>query len=182
METIKIVMFVLGLFFGEEISTVIPEKTTITITPKTKTIVIHQENLLAIYPKEKDSLFITKEFSTIYAKKDNWNADLAAYLKKSIVYSSPEKGVLNAKITLEYSNTKDLKVFAIDISREGKFSIINIPRWYLATEDGELNGNYWSFDADKEFSFSLSPVKDVPETYTVNNTILHNVWKALSKK
>ena len=182
MEAIKIVMFVVGLFFGEKTSTVIPEKTTVTVSPETNTIVIHQENLLAIYPKEKDSLFVAKEFSTIYAKKESWNADLASYSKKTIVYSSSKKGVLNAKITLQYSELKDLKVFAIDINPEGKFSIINIPTWYLTTEDGKLNGNYWNFESDTEFSFTLSPVKDVPETYTVNKTILHNVWKELSKK
>ncbi|MBC8753673.1 hypothetical protein H2O64_03270 [Kordia sp. YSTF-M3] len=182
METIKIVLFVLGLFFGIETSTVIAEKTIVIVSPKTKTIVIQHENLLAIYPTEKDSLSIAKEFASIYTKKDSWNTHLDTFTEKYITYNATEKGVLSTKITLKYTKLEDLKVFAIDTNPEGKFSIINIPQWYIATENGKLNGNYWNFDADKKFSFSLSPVKNVPETYTIHKTMLHKVWQELTKE
>ena len=70
METIKIVFFVLGLFFGEETNTVIAEKTTVTVSPKVNTIVIQHENLLAIYSTVTDSLSIAKEFTQIYNKQN----------------------------------------------------------------------------------------------------------------
>jgi hypothetical protein len=182
MEAIKIVVFVLGLFFGVQSNTVIAEKTTVTVNPSENTIVIHQENILAIYPKGTDSISVVEEFKNIYAKKDTWNPLFDTYAEKSIVYSSPKKGVLNAKITLKYNELKDLKAFAIDINPEGKFSIINIPKWYLTTEDGKLNDNYWNFEANKKFSFTLAPIKDVPETYTVNRGILFSVWQEIAKK
>ena len=149
METIKIVFFVLGLFFGEETNTVIAEKTTVTVSPKVNTIVIQHENLLAIYSTVTDSLSIAKEFTQIYNKQNNWHSEFDAYTKKSIVYIATKQGVLNAKITLQYNTPTDLKAFAIDQNREGKFSIINIPQWNLATENGKRNGNYWNFEADK---------------------------------
>ncbi|WP_420572493.1 hypothetical protein [Kordia sp.] len=181
METIKIVVFALGLFFGIETTSVVAKKTTVTVDPTEKTIIIQQENLLAIYPKTENSTTVEKQFSEIYTKKEQWNTLFDSYPEKSIVYSSPKKGVLNATITLKYNTTKDLKAYAIDVNRENKFSIINIPQWKLETTDGELNGNYWNFDADKPFSFSYHPVEEVPEKYTVDHELIFNVWEKISK-
>ena len=182
MEVINIVVFITGLFFGIESSTVIAETTEVTINPKEKTMIIQQKHLLAIYPKEKDDRFAEEEFTLIYNNKTDWNTHLDAFAEKSIVYFSPKKNVLNATITLKYNTVADLKVFAINTNREGKFSIINLPNWVLKTKDGTRNGNYWNFDADKPFSFTYNPVESVPETYTINKTTLYSTWKKLSKK
>jgi len=182
MEAIKIVVFILGMFFGVKTTTVIPEKTTVTITPSTNTVVIQQENLLAIYPTKKNSHSVAEEFSTIYKKQSDWDSQLDTFAEKSIVYSSPKEGTLNATITLKYSKTEDLKTLAIDVNREGKFSIINIPTWHIETKDGKLNENYWNFESDKEFSLTLSPVKNVPETYTINRELLFSTWQKLTKE
>lgn len=181
MEIIKIVTFVLGMFFGTEIDTVIAEKTKITVNPKEKTICIAQTNLLAIYPQGKDSITIAKEFSTIYEKKENWSTHLSSFTERSIVYTSKNKQ-LNATISLHYNDVKDLNIFAIDTNPEGQFSVINIPDWNLSTSDGKLNGNYWNFDTSKEFSFTFSPIKNVPKKYIINTTILHSVYQELIRK
>ncbi|EDP97881.1 hypothetical protein U8527_17980 [Kordia algicida OT-1] len=182
MEVIKIVVFVIGLFFGIESSTIIAETTEVTINPKEKTMVIQQKNLLAIYPKEKDTSFAAEEFTKIYYYKTNWNKHLNAFAEKSIVYTTSDDKTLDATITLQYTSDEDLKIFAIDKNRKGQFSIINLPNWVLKTNDGTLNGNYWNFDADKPFSFTYNPVENVPETYTVNKKILYATWKKLAKK
>ena len=182
MEVIKIVVFVTGLFFGIESSTIIAETTEVTINPNEKTIIIQQKNLLAIYQKEKDSLSIVEEFTHTYNSRTDWSTHLESFTEKSIEYTSSKEGSLNATIKLKYNSTKDLKVFAIDKNNEGMFSIINLPNWVLKTKDGKLNGNYWNFNADKTFSFSYNPVEKVPEKYTVNNTILYTTWRNISKK
>lgn len=182
METIKLVFFVLGVFFGIETTSVVAEKTIVTVDPISNVMEIQLKNLLAVYPKENDPTLVEKEFSEIYAKKDRWNSLFDAYLKKSIVYNSPKKGVIDATITLKYSEPEDLKIFAIDINPEGKYSFINIPQWNVETTDGIKNSYYWNFEPNATFSFSLSPLENVPENYTVNKELLFTVWQKLNKQ
>ncbi|WP_430412439.1 hypothetical protein [Kordia sp.] len=182
MEAIRLVFFVLGVFFGVETTSVVAEKTIVTVDPTSNVMEIHLKNLVAVYPKENDPTLVEKEFSEMYANKGSWNSLFDTYLEKSIVYTSPKKGVLDATITLKYSKPEDLKIFAIDINREGKYSFINIPQWNVETTDGVQNSYYWNFEPNATFSFSLSPLKNAPETYTINKETIFVVWQLLKKK
>ncbi|WP_046757520.1 hypothetical protein [Kordia jejudonensis] len=182
METIKIAFFALGIFFGIETASVIAEKTIVTVDPVATTINIQLKNLTAVYPKEKGNASIDTEFAKIYHKKENWNVQLDSFSEKSIVYSSPEKGVLDATITLKYNKPEDLNIFAIDVNREGKYSLINIPQWNLKTTDGKQNGNYWNFEPNTTFTFSLAPLENIPATYTAEKELLYSIWEKISKR
>ena len=180
MEEIKLVFFVLGLFFGVETTSVVAEKTIFTVDPVSNVITIQLQNLVAVYPKEGDAS-VSAEFTEMYTKKEKWNALFDSYLEKDIVYSSPKKGILNATITLKYSKSEDLKIFAIDINREGKYSFINIPQWKVETTDGVQNSYYWNFEPNKKFSFTMSPIENVPKEYTVDKTLIFSIWEKITK-
>ena len=74
MEAIKLVFFVLGVFFGVETTSVVAEKTIVTIDPTSNVMEIQLKNLLAVYPKENDPTLVEKKFSEMYTKKDSWNS------------------------------------------------------------------------------------------------------------
>lgn len=181
METLKLVFFVVGVFFGVETTSVVAEKTIVTVDPISNVMTIQLQNLVAVYPKE-GNVSVSSEFIEMYTKKENWNPLFDAYLEKDIVYSSSKKGVVNATITLKYSKPEDLKIFAIDINREGKYSFINIPQWKVETADGVQNSYYWNFEPNKTFSFTMSPLENVPKEYTVDKALIFSVWEKVSKQ
>ncbi|PLT20871.1 hypothetical protein CXF62_12650 [Psychrobacter sp. MES7-P7E] len=43
------------------------------------------------------------------------------------------------------------------------FSINHVPRDNLQTTDGKLIGNYWVFNVDQPFSFTLEPIHTLPQ-------------------
>jgi len=118
----------------------------------------------------------------MYTKKENWNSLFDTYLEKSIVYSSQKEGFLDATITLKYSKPEDLKIFAIDINPDGKYSFINIPQWNVKTTDGVQNNLYWNFEPNKVFSFTMSPLDKLPATHTTEKELLFTIWKKISKQ
>ncbi len=177
MEVIKIALYVLGMFFGIEDSRIASEKTTITINPITKLMVIENENLFTIIRNEEDSIAVAKELFQIMNNPSEWRSELEKYPSKKIEFTSVKEGVLNAKLTLEYNDYSNLSDYAIDVNPEGKYSIVNIPNWNLKTTDGKLNGNYWNFDASKPFTFTLEPFLELPEEYQSSKRSLFSIWK-----
>ncbi|WP_299011312.1 hypothetical protein [uncultured Tenacibaculum sp.] len=161
MEVIKIVFFVLGVFFGEN-SRIGAEKTTVTVNSKEKEVVIVQEGLFALIKNERDSIQVNSELERIIAR--NWREEIKAYPSKSCTFHTTKEGNLNATIILNYSSVKDLKNFALEFNEETKeFSLINIPDWNIETRQGELKGNYWKFQGNNEFTFIVTPFKNMPE-------------------
>lgn len=180
MEQIKIAFFVLGSFFGIENSRIVSEKVTVTIKPMAKTIIVVQEDLFSIIKSENDSLAISKELEKIY--EDNWLPELKDYPSKSIEFYTDENNLLNAKITLHYKSFRDLKKYAIDVNQQAGYSMINIPEWNLKTDDGQLNGNYWDFNASKPFTFTQETFKNMPEEFTAHKNSVYAIWKATPKE
>lgn len=161
MEVIKIVFFVLGVFFGED-SRIGAEKTTVTVNSKEKEIVIVQEGLFALIKNEQDSVQVNSELEKIIAR--NWRKEIKSYPSKSCTFHTTKEGNLNATIILNYSSVKDLKDFALEFNEEtNEFSLINIPNWNIETKKGELNGNYWKFKANDKFTFVVTPFKNMSE-------------------
>ncbi|MGG6231844.1 hypothetical protein [Tenacibaculum sp. SDUM215027] len=180
MEVIKIVFFVLGVFFGEN-SRIGAEKTTVTVNPKEQTVTIVQENIFALIVKEGDSLQVSSELKKVIAR--NWRKEIEGYPSKSCTFYVTDDSNLNAKIILNYPSEKDLKDFALDFNHETKeFSLINIPDWNVETEDGALKGNYWRFRADNSFTFVVTPFKNMPDKFKNAKRSLTPIWKAEKDK
>lgn len=70
------------------------------------------------------------------------------------------------QLTLTYRDEKDLQAMGIWYNAEkNQFSINHVPSDNLQTQNGKLIGNYWIFDGDASFSFTLEPFKDLPQNY-----------------
>jgi len=176
MELIKIIFFVIGTFFGFENSQIVSEKTTISINPETKSVLIIQEDLFSIIRSNSDSINVRNELVKILDTINTWRPELKDYKRKSVEFYTNENEGLNANIILEYSNGEDLKDFAIDIDEQGNYSLVNFPKWNLTTDDGNINGNYWQFDSSKPFKFTLEPFKDFPSQYLIYKKSLSPIW------
>lgn len=176
MEVIKIVFFVLGVFFGEN-SRIGAEKTSVTVNPKEQIVTIVQENIFALIVKEEDSIQVSSELKKIVAR--NWRKEIEPYPSKSCTFYATGDGNLNAKIILNYPSEKELKDFALDFNEEtNRFSLINIPNWNVETEDGTLKGNYWKFRADDSFTFVVTPFKNMPKKFKNAKRNLRPIWEA----
>lgn len=181
MEIIKIIFFAIGTFFGIENSQIAAEKTTVTINPIAHTIVVVQEQLFSITKTKEDSLRVSEELLVMIKDTNDWRPELKSYASKSYEFYESKTGYLNAKISLTYGNDADLKPYAIDLLEDKTYSIINIPRWDLRTNGGKINGNYWHFDADTIFEFTVTPFKEIPAEYKIHKKSLLPIWKAVKK-
>lgn len=178
MEILKIVVFfLLGSFFGVDNVQLGAEKTTVTINPNNKTISIVQENLFGVIENETDSLALLEEIEAI--EKGHWTDDLKNFkLKKAKIYLT-KTNKINAKIKLKYKKIEDLNAFGIKLNDKGNYSFIDFPKWNYATKDGEKTEHHWVFGADKPFTFTVSPMEDMPEKYKPYIKDLLPIWKRL---
>ena len=180
MEEIKIVFFIVATFFGVNQSNVFSEKTTVTINPEEKNITILQENLISILLNESDSLQVKTELEKISQPNHLWSSEFKNYSRKEKeFYIDEDTQSLNLKLTLTYTSTHDLKAFGIDLNKDGKLSMMNFPKSHITSNEGTLGERYWNFEANKPFSFTLEPLKDIPETYKVYKTSVLPFWKTL---
>ena len=165
MEIIKIILFTLGSFFGIENSPIASEKTTVTIHSNQKTITIKQEHLFSLIRNKQDSITVYNQLEKLVKKEIKWSSDLDSFTSKEVTFTTIENGLVNATLELSYSDKEDLKVFGIDINREGNYSITNFPSSNLQTKDGQLNDNYWNFSTEKDVSYTVEPFNDIPKEY-----------------
>lgn len=182
MEEIKILFFIVGAFFGVNQSNVIAEKTSVTVNPQEKTIVILQENLIAIVRNENDSLNVQNELKQIVQSNNPWSSEFTEYSKKEKHFSiSKDSTSLNLKISLTYNSDLDLKAFGIDKNTDGKFSMTNFPKSHTKSADGTLGERYWNFEANKPFTFTEEPFTDIPEEFKIYIKSLLPFWKTLKQ-
>ncbi|REE24356.1 hypothetical protein DFQ09_104127 [Winogradskyella pacifica] len=180
MEEIKILFFVVGTFFGVHQSNIISEKTTVTISPEEKTIIIVQENLMTFIKTESDSINIQNELSKIVHPNHSWSPQLENFpIKEKKFYKSDDKKSLNLKLSLTYSTSKDLKIFGINKNNDGKLSMTNFPKSHTTSTDGTLEEPYWNFENDKPFTFTEEPLTDLPEAFQKIKKNLLPFWLAL---
>ncbi|WP_296382010.1 hypothetical protein [Winogradskyella sp.] len=180
MELTKILFFLIGTFFGVEQSRVLSEKTTITINPEEKTIVVVQENIVSLIQNANDSLKVYAELKVIVQPKHQWSTEFKDYTKKEKCFFISDDGkTLNSKINLTYKTSTDLKAFGIDINKDGALSMIDTPKLNINSTDGKLGERYWNFDADKPFTFTIEPLTDIPEEYKAYKKSLLPVWKTI---
>lgn len=177
MELIKLLFFAIGSFFGMENSNIAATETIVTIHPIEKTIRIEQKNIIALLLQENDSVLIRQQLVTIKNQTLPWSEDLKDYPKTKLSFSEGEDHTLHCIIELHYNTPTDLRPYGISIQPEGKYSLTNIPSWDIKTEDGVLNGNYWNFEPNAPFTFSIASLKDIPPQYASKVVSLLPYWK-----
>lgn len=182
MEQIKILFFIAGTFFGVDQSRIIAEKTTVTINPQEKTIVILQENLVSLIKNEGDSLKVQNELEKIKQPNQSWSSEFKDYSKKEKdFYIAVDDQTLNLKLTLNYTSAKDLKAFGIDINKDDKFSMTNFPKSHTKSTDGKLGERYWVFETNNSFTFTEEPLTDMPEEFKIYKRNLLSFWKNIKQ-
>lgn len=166
MEEIKIIFFALASFFGIEGGRFAAEKTTIVVNPVDKKIEVIQEKLFTLVQSEKDSLEVLEQWNKMFfrnEKKTLWAVELDSFPVKKVSFNSETKW---PSLTLYYSDPKDLKVMGIwNNDQKNQFSINHIPKYNLKTKDGKLVGNYWVFNSEKTFSFTIEPFIGMTDNY-----------------
>ncbi len=168
MEQIKIIFFVLASFFNTEDGRIVADKTTVTVHPENKELVIVQENLFAIIRTEEDTPSVLKEWDQLSQWKENklsWAAELDSFATKNFTVIKSSDAI-QPQLTLAYTNEKQLRELGIWYDAEkNQFSINHNPNYNIKTETGTLDGNYWVFNGESPFSFSVAPFLDIPEQY-----------------
>lgn len=168
MEEIKIIFFALTSFFGIEDERIAADKTTVTIYPKTQEIEIIQENLFTFIQSEKDTELILEQWDKLQywkEKKISWAKELDSFPIKNLTFN-PIKKIIQPHLVLTYSKEKDLRMMGIWYNAEkNQFSINHIPQQNIKTENGKLVDNYWVFNGDSKFSFTIEPFLQMPEEY-----------------
>jgi len=168
MEQIAIIFFVLTSFLGMEDNTIAADKTTVTVYPRRQILEITQQDLFAIVHSNADATHVRKQWSHILANSQQgtgWAKVLTPFPSKTITLATLNNQV-QPQLTLSYNDEKDLRAMGIWYDADkNHFSINHVPRDDLQTIDGKLIGNYWVFNADKPFSFTLEPFKALPQVY-----------------
>lgn len=182
MELLKITFFTIGSFLGIENNFIASEKVIVTINPIEQTIHITQYNLFSLTHTNSDTEKLKIEVKTLQKKPTSWREELAEYPIKTLKFDIVS-GNLNTHVSLQYNAPKGLKDYAISYDTEkNQYAFINIPRWNLQTNDGKIEGNYWFFDADKPFTFSLKPFINMPEEFKAYKKNLLPLWEELKSE
>ncbi|MDN3593785.1 hypothetical protein [Zunongwangia endophytica] len=168
MEEIKILFFILASFFGREDGRIAAEKTTVTINPEKKTIEIIQEDLFAVIQSQEDSITVLRQWEELISYQENtpkWSKELATLPSKKFDLKSI-KNEIQPHLILNYSQEEDLRPLGIWYNKEkNQFTINNILKDYIKTDDGKLEGNYWVFEGNRTFSFTIEPFLDTHSSY-----------------
>lgn len=169
MEQIKIVFFLLGSFFGMEDGLIAANETVVTVYPKEHKIEIIQNNLFAIVQLEKDTILVSEQWNKITKwneQKTGWSNDLEDFSEKNISFRIIDNDSIQPHLSLTYSNEKDLSKLGIWYDAEkNQFSINHIPNDNITSNDGQLVGNYYIFDGNKPFTFTIEPFLQMLDVY-----------------
>ncbi|WP_419213933.1 hypothetical protein ACNR9Q_07215 [Maribacter sp. X9] len=168
MEEIKIIFFILGSFFGMEDGRIAADKTTVTVYPHDHQIEIIQEELFAVIRSQKDSALVLEQWDKLFYWKERntaWSKELDSFPHKSLNLI-PIKDKIQPNLIFSYSEQKDLRAMGIWYDNaKNQFSINHIPQDNINTDDGKLVGNYWVFNGNNTFSFTIEPFLGMPENY-----------------
>ncbi|WP_282118210.1 hypothetical protein [Maribacter aquivivus] len=168
MEQIKIIFFLLASFFGIEESKIAADKNTVTVYPEDHKIEIVQEHLFTIIQTEKDTALTLAQWEQLAKWKENklsWAKELENFTNKDVTIENNE-GTIAPRISFNYTDEKDLRALGIWYNKEkNQYSINNIPRENTSSENGKLQGNYWTFDGGSTFSFTNEAFVDLPNEY-----------------
>lgn len=166
MVHIEILLFVLGTFFDMQDARIAAKKTLVSLFLDTQEIEIVHKGLFAAIQSEEDVSLALKQWKDLThweEKEIVWADDLNVFPLKTLTFASNDAN-FQSKLKFRYSDVKDLQVLGIDYNKEKhQFFIHHIPQMNLKTNDGNLEGNYWIFNVDNNFSYSLEPFLDMPK-------------------
>jgi hypothetical protein len=178
MEELKIMFFALGSFFGMEDGRIAAEKTTVTVNPLHREVTIIQENLFAVIQLESDAQKVLEQwqkFNNWNEKETPWSVELDSFSEKSFFFSQDKKS-MEPHLVLRYSSEKELQALGIWYNKEkNQFSINQIPEENIKTKEGNLDGNYWVFDGDSTFSFTVEPFPQMPAPHQIYKQTLESI-------
>ncbi len=168
MEQIQILFYALCSFFTIEGGRIAADKTTVTIYPETQEIEIIQENVFTVIQSKKDTTLVLEQWDKLLHWKEKetpWSKELDSFRLKNFTLTAVKK-TIEPHIKLTYSNEKDLRALGIWYNAEkNQFSINHVPKHNLKTKKGTLVDQYWVFNGDSTFSFTLVPFLQMPEKY-----------------
>lgn len=168
MLEIKIIFFALASFLGIKDARIAADKTTVIIHTQSKEVEIIQEGLFTVLQTGSDTSLVLNEWEKILEAQENkqaWAKDLDSLRVEQLSFPTSKDG-MQAHLRLRYSKEKDLSALGIWYKEEQRqFSINNIPPYNINTNDGQLEGNYWVFEAKDSLSFSIAPFDQMPEMY-----------------
>ncbi|SHJ09566.1 hypothetical protein SAMN04488096_10849 [Mesonia phycicola] len=167
MEEFKIILFLISTFFGIEGGRVVADKTTVSIYPEKQEVEIIQENLFTVLEEDYNAETVIKQWRKIEEAQTNenlWREDLKNFTNKQLILRDNKE--IKPQIKLTYTNKEDLEELGIWYNEEqSQFSINHLPQEMIKTEEGVLKGNYWYFDANRKFTFTIQPFLKMPEKY-----------------
>lgn len=160
MEIVKILLFVLGTYFGVNESHIVAEKTTITINDQEKAMHVSMKNLRAFVKDNRDSILVYDEWFRILENPLPIHDSIKVVSK----HFTRKNDRLDASLRIEYNNLEDLKEFGFEI-KEGKLNISNLQSYHLKTDIGKLvnENKFWEFNIKEKIEFTLEPFKSLPE-------------------
>lgn len=180
MEQIKIIFFLIGSFFGIENSRIASDKTTVTIYPEKQKIKIVQENLFTIIQTEKDTALILAQWEQLANWNENklpWAKELENFTNKNVIIENNE-GAIAPRISFNYTDENDLSALAIWYNKEkNQYSINNIPREHTTSKNGKLEGNYWIFEGNSKFSFTIEAFIDLPNEFKKSKLAITEIFE-----
>ena len=154
--------------------------TTVTIHPKERQVEIIQEGLFTVIQSEKDTTLVLAQWDQLYNWKErniSWDKELDSFPVKSLTFQTI-KDTIQPLIRLSYSSEKDLRVLGIWYNKEkNQYSVNHVTKHNVKTTDGALVGNYWVFNGEHSFSFSMEPFLQLPEQYQKLKQPLHDLLK-----
>ncbi len=179
MQQINILFYVLGSFFGIVDNKIAADKTTVIIHPQSQEIEIIQEDLFTIIQSEKDTFLVIKQWNNIIeGEKVAWTNELENFTSKNLTINK-QNDRIQPHLKLSYSNENELRLFGIWYNIEkNQFSINQVPNDNIQTKNGKLNGNYWVFNGDSTFSFTIEPFLQLPDIYQKNKLPIQDLFKA----
>ena len=181
MNEVKLIFYILGTFLGGEEARIAGNKAMVEVNPVAQTITITQEGLYAMIFDENSGRVVSEKMADLLGGT-GWGEELADYRSVSCKLYEGSDGTLHAKLLLEYHTAGDLEAYGLTDSGEGYFYFFNFPDDQLHTDDGTLNGNYWHFDTNKPFTFTLEPADEMPERYRPYKTDLLPLWKEMKSQ
>ncbi len=180
MEQIKLVFFALASFFTIENGQIGADKTTVAIYPKTQEIEVIQEGLFTVIQSAEDSTRVLEQIDKLQhweEKKTAWTPELEHFPVKNFTFM-PFKDTIQARLKFTYTNEKDLRPLGIWYNVEkNQFSINHNSHDNIKTKDGKLDGNYWVFNGEREFRFTLEPFLKMPEKHKKSKTPIQELLR-----
>lgn len=177
MNPISILFYALASFMGVEHPLIVSNQVLVTINPVDKIINIVQEDLFSIVMASADSSAVEEEWRHIL--KFEQGKEHNGLIIEQLTWDSHE-GRLNVSLRVRYTDSKILEEAGIYYNEDSGYALINIPDWHIRSTDATLDGNYWVWQADRQVTFTLSALNNIPQEIVAYKQSMLPYWQRLS--